>query len=155
MGFKAAALLEEMISGKSVPSQTILFPPVGVVTRASTDMMSSEDPQMAAVLGYIREHACDPMQVNDLLPIVPLSRRSLELRFFQVRGRSLHEEIRRIQLQRATRLLAQTHLPLDQVARASGLGSAVWLTKVFRKELGVTPGEHRRRHGEVPMAAPA
>ncbi len=152
IGFQAATWLEEMMSGKSLPPQTLLLPPAGVVGRASTDTLSLADPQMAKILRHICEHACDPMQVNDLLTIVPLSRRSLEVRFFQARGRSLHEEIRRIQLQRAMRLLAQTYLPLEHVARASGFGSPDWMGKVFRKELGVTPGEHRRRHGSMAMA---
>jgi LacI family transcriptional regulator len=131
-----------------VPLQVVI-PPAGVVARASTDTVSLADPQMSTVLRYIREHACDPIQVNDLLAIVPLSRRTLEVRFFQARGRSLHEEIRRIQLQRASRLLAQTYLPLEHVARAAGFGSPDWMGKVFRKELGITPGEHRRRCGSV------
>ena len=110
---------------------------------------------MAKVLRHIREHACDPMQVNDLLSITPLSRRSLELRFVQVRGRSLHDEIRRIQLQKAMRLLTQTYLPLEEVARASGYGSSSWMARVFHKELGISPGEHRRRCGTVQVAAMA
>ncbi len=68
----------------------------------------------------------------------------MERRFIQVRGRSLHEEIRRIQIQQAMALLVQTNLSLDQVARTSGFGSATWMVRVFRKELGMTPGEHRR-----------
>jgi AraC-like DNA-binding protein len=128
---------------------------VGVVGRASTDVLALDDPQMAAIMRYIHEHACDPMQVNDLLSIVPLSRRSMERRFFQVRGRSPHEEIRRLQLQRATRLLAQTHLPLKQVAQASGFKSAIMMIRVFRKELGMTPGEHRLRSATSVMAAPS
>ncbi len=155
IGFKAATLLEEMMSGKSLAQQAYPFPPVGVVSRTSTETLSLEDPQMAKALHYIREHACDPMQIDDLLSVVPLSRRSLQLRFIQARSRSVHEEIRRIQIQRATRLLTQTYLPLDQIARASGFGSPEWMAKVFRKQLGVSPSEHRRRYGSAAMAAPA
>ncbi len=110
---------------------------------------------MNKALIYIQEHACDPMQVNDLLSVVPLSRRSMEVRFTKVLGRSPHEEIRRIQIQRVIRLLSQTHLPQDQVARASGFRSPTMMIKAFRKELGVTPGEYRRRCGQAPMAARA
>ncbi len=155
IGFHSARRLEEMMSGKSVPNRTILLPPVGVACRASTDTLSLADTHMAKVLRHIREHACDPMQVNDLLSITPLSRRSLELRFVQARGRSLHDEIRRIQLQKAMRLLAETYLPLKDVAQASGFGSPGWMAKVFHKELGITPGEHRRRCGTVQIPAMA
>jgi LacI family transcriptional regulator len=142
-----------MMSGKSAPMRKTVIPPAGVVGRASTDTLSLDDPQMVPVLRYIREHACDPMQIDDLLSVVPLSRRSMELRFIKAIGRSPHEEIRRVQIHRATRLLAQTHLPLDQVARASGFGGAPMMIRVFRKELGVTPGEHRRRCGTAATAA--
>ena len=153
IGFQAATFLEQMMSGTPVPNRTIWLQPVGVACRASTDTLSLADAQMAKVLRHIREHACDPMQVNDLLAIVPLSRRCLELRFFRARGRSLHDEIRRVQLQRATRLLSQTYLPLEHVSRASGFGSPEWMAKVFRKELGVSPSEHRRRYGTMLTAA--
>ena len=49
-------------------------------------------------------------------------------------------------------MLVQTNLSLDQVARTSGFGSATQLGRVFRKELGMTPGEHRRRCRTAAMA---
>ena len=155
IGFQAATCLEELMSGTPVPNGTIQLQPVGVACRASTDTLSLADAQMAKVLRHIREHACDPMQINDLLSIVQLSRRRASSCGSFGPAAALHEEIRRIQLQRATRLLTQTYLPLDQVARASGFGSAVWMVKVFRKELGMTPGEHRRRAGSLATGTPS
>src|SRR5262249_15436544 len=138
-GYLAAELLDEMMSGKPKPANPIVMEPLGVVRRGSTDLLSTlEDPRIAAALRYIREHACDPIQVDDVAAKVSMSRRALERQFVQVRGRSPHEEIRRVQLQRATLLLVQTRMSLDQVASASGFSSAEWMNRVFHKDLGLT-----------------
>jgi len=42
-------------------------------------------------------------------------------------------------------LLISTHLPLEQVAQQTGFRSAQYLNAVFRRILGQTPGEYRRR----------
>ena len=134
------------MAGKACGTTHIGVEPLWVVTRKSTDVLAVEDRKVAAALRFIREHAAEPMHVRDILERVPISRRSLELRFRKVVGRSINEEMQHIHFQRARQLLIQTDYSLKRVAELSGFGSQSYLAQMFRRKLGVTPLRYRREH---------
>ena len=93
---------------------------------------------------FIREHACDGISVAQVLESVPLSRRSLETHFKKLLGRTPHDEIVRVQIERAKQLLAQTELPLKAIAARLGFRHPEYLNVLFRRATGQTPGAYRR-----------
>jgi transcriptional regulator GlxA family with amidase domain len=48
-----------------------------------------------------------------------------------------------VRLDMACRLLLNTDLPIDKIARRSGIGTGGGLAKIFRKHLSTTPTEYR------------
>jgi LacI family transcriptional regulator len=144
IGFEAAAQLDRLMNGEKLEPLTLL-PPVRVVPRASTDVLSIGDEDIVLAVRFIREHAAEPLQVDDVLDHVPLSRRSLERRFRQLVRHSITDEIRRAHIARAKELLANTELAMSQVAAGSGFTTATRLGIVFHKEVGESPTEFRRR----------
>ncbi len=140
IGYEAAALLDVMMDGGAPPRQLTAVPPEGLVARHSTDVLAIDDPDVADALRFIRSRACDPITVRDVLDSAKLSRSTLEARFRESLGRSIHAEIRRVQLDAARRLLATTNTPLKEVARQSGFSSVQYFTAVFRAATGQTPG---------------
>jgi LacI family transcriptional regulator len=86
------------------------------------------------------------MTIEDVLEHVAMSRRNLERRFRRVMQRSLLDEIRRVRLDRAARLLCDTDLDMPRVAEQSGFTNQVRFSTVFREHLGETPTGYRRRH---------
>lgn len=149
IGYEAAELLARLMAGEPAPTQPVLIEPLGVVTRQSTDVLAVDDRDVAAAVRYIREHACDGIQVEDVLAAVPLSRSVLDRRFTQVLGHSPKEEISRVRLQRIKQLLADTDLKLPQVAAMTGFPHPEYLSAMFKKTTGQTLGEFRaanRRH---------
>ncbi len=144
-GYEAAALLDRMIAGEPVAPEAHLFRPLGIATRQSTDVLAIPDPDVAAALRLIREHACDGINVEDLLRKVLLSRRVFEERFGRVVGRTPHQEIMRVKLARARRLLAETNLPLAATARQAGFSHEEYLSVVFKRETGQSPRAFRGR----------
>jgi transcriptional regulator GlxA family with amidase domain len=48
-----------------------------------------------------------------------------------------------VRLDMCCRLLAETNLPVDKVARRCGIGNGGRLSKIFRRYLGTTPTEYR------------
>lgn len=56
-----------------------------------------------------------------------------------------HQHLLDLRLRRARELLATGDGDLGSVAVASGLGSAAALCRLFRREMGMTPGEYRAR----------
>jgi LacI family transcriptional regulator len=150
IGFEAAALLNHLMSGKDVANHPRLIRPKGVATRRSTDVLAIEDRHIAAALRIIREQACEGLDIPTLLKSVPLSRSVLERRFAQILGRSPNEEILRVKLGRACRLLEESDLPLAEVAEKCGFEHAEYFSRLFKKKLGSTPGEFRK----TPLARP-
>ncbi|HXF09421.1 MAG TPA: XylR family transcriptional regulator, partial [Desulfuromonadaceae bacterium] len=82
IGYEAAALLDQMIAGKQPKQPLILVQPVGVITRRSTDVLAIEDRHITMATQFIRERACEGIDVSDVLKVVPLSRSTLERRFY-------------------------------------------------------------------------
>jgi LacI family transcriptional regulator len=145
-GYAAAEMLASLMRGEAAPALPSLVPPRGVVVRLSSDTVAVEDEEVAQALRFIRDNIGRPIGVPDLLRAIPVSRRALEQRFAQAIGRSPAEEIRRVRIDRATRLLAGTDLTLDQVARKCGLPYAKALQRLLSRAKKKTAVACRRQH---------
>ena len=143
-GYRVAALLDEMMQGRVRRKQSLVVEPLHVVVRRSTDIIALDDPDVVSALRFLHENAARPIGVDDVVRHVQLSRRSLEIRFQNAVGRTVHAEIQRVRLERAKQLLTETDLPIPKVAEATGYGSASYLGQVFRQSLGITPARFRR-----------
>jgi LacI family transcriptional regulator len=143
-GYQAAAVLDAMMRGDPAPREPIYIEPGGVTCRASTDILAIDDHLIAQALKFIRDHACEGIDVTDVVRHVPLSRSVLERRFRNLLGKTLNEEIVRLRLNRAIELLSSTPLELKVIADRCGFGSQSYMTAVFRAKLGVTPGSYRK-----------
>ncbi len=92
------------------------------------------------------------MEANYRLPLntaavarqVNLSESYLRGLYRRVYGCTVADYLRQVRLSIAARLLSGSALSIGQVAEASGFGSVEYFTTVFRKTMGVTPGEYRR-----------
>ncbi len=145
VGYEAAAILDGLMQGGSPPDRPVLVPPVGIATRQSTDLVAIDEPEIAAAIRFIREHAHQTIQVTDILRQVPLSRTTLETRFRRILGRTPMEEIRRVHVERASDLLANTDLSMAHIAARSGFPHPSNMATIFKKITGLSPTEYRRQ----------
>lgn len=145
VGFEAAALLSRLMAGQEPPSEPLFLPPQGVVVRQSSDVVAVSDPELSAILNFIRRHGTEPIGVEDVTAQVGASRRKLERKFRAAMHRTIHDEIRRVRIERAKRLLSTTDLAMPAIANRSGFDSARRLATVFRKQTGTTPTAYRRQ----------
>lgn len=146
IGFRAAALLRDLMAGAPPPPGPILLAPLAVAGRASSDRLAIADPEVAAALRFIHARALSGIQVEDVLGAVPLSRSVLERRFRAMLGRAPAAEIRRLRIEHAQGLLAGSDQPIQAVARATGFRTARQFTTTFANETGMTPTVFRRRY---------
>jgi len=72
-----------------------------------------------------------------------VSRRLLEMRFRDVLGTGVAEELRRVRLERVCRQLRNTNLPLGEISAKSGFSSSSHLNALFRKTYGMTMRDWR------------
>ena len=154
IGYEAAALLDRLLVGEPPPEEPLLIEPIGIVKRGSSDIIATEDREIARAVRYIRENACSGISVRDILAQLPISRSALERRMRAALDRSPNEEIVRVRIERAKQLLAETDLPLAGVAHRSGFRSTPYLVEVFKRKTGVTPGDYRAASTRVVRERP-
>ncbi len=146
-GFDAAQLLDRMMDGQTVATdQPLLTKPLGIHVRASTDILAIEDREIASALRFIRLHANENIRVTDILKEIPLSRRVFEARFRKALGRTPHDEIQRIRIQRVKELLQSTDLSIGQIALRTGFEHAEYLAAAFKRETNYSPSDFRKAH---------
>jgi LacI family transcriptional regulator len=145
IGYEAAELLDRMMRGRPLPDQPIRIGPRRVVTRQSTDVMAVSDPDVVQAVRLIRENSYKNVNVCNLLESIPISQTSLYRRFKHHLGRTPKEEMTRVRLERAKQLLAETSLPIQNIAERIGYAEAKYFIEVFHAAEGVTPLRFRRR----------
>lgn len=147
-GYEAAALLARMMGGeKKAVAPTHQVQPVRVVERQSTDVVAVEDAKVAAALKFIRQHACEGVDVGDVLRAVPMARTRLEQKFKALLGHSPHRQIVQQRIARAKHLLAESKVAISEVAEQAGFDNASYLSVAFRRETGLSPFAYRAKHG--------
>jgi LacI family transcriptional regulator len=151
IGFEAARLLDLQLAGQAVAEMVTEIPPVGVITRHSTEVLSIDDSVVAEAVQFIRQNASRSISVDDVLRAVAMSRRNLERRFRRAMRRSLLDEIRRVHIDRAAKLLRETELPIPQIAEQSGYASHVRFSTVFRQQMETTPTGYRQKFRTRPL----
>ena len=145
-GYEAAALLKKMMDGemsRKAERKPLLIPPVGISARQSTDVVAIPDRKIAQALRYIKDRACEGINVADVLRQCPMARTQLERRFRQVIGRSPREEIERVRMTRVQELLSRTTLPISAIAEEAGFEYPEYLSVAFKRCFGVTPKAFR------------
>lgn len=145
IGYQATALLDGIMNGGKSPDQPIRLPPLGIVTRRSSDVLAMPDLQLAAGTRYLREHVFQAISINDVARAAGMSRRVFERRFVAQVGRPPKAEILRLRLERVKDLLAGTDWTLAQIAERTGFKYSEYLHAVFKQKVGILPGRFRER----------
>jgi LacI family transcriptional regulator len=145
-GYAAAEQLDSIMSGKKIKRLDTLLPPLGIATRQSTDTFAVEDKDVSVSAHYILAHACDGIQVDDIVKQTQLTRRALETRFKKALGKTPHALIIETRLSKAERCLRETTLTLEQIADRCGFEYPEYLSVLFKKHRNMTPGEYRQQH---------
>jgi len=147
-GYAAAALLGELMAGRKTcaTKERIVVSPLYVVERQSTDVLATEDRDVAAGLRFIREHVSQGIQVGDVAEAAAMSRRTLQQRFRRVIGRSIHDEIKRARVDHMARMLINTNLSIGEIARSLQCTEVKNIARYFRQRTGLSPAQYRRKH---------
>jgi len=96
---------------------------------------------------YLRTNSSGPISIRKLAADCGLSVRQFERKFREQVWTTPRELIIRMRVQRACDLLRQTSTSLSDVALACGFYDQADFNRHFKKHLGLTPGEYRRRYG--------
>jgi LacI family transcriptional regulator len=144
IGYQAAQMLDQLMRKSPPPQKHAFLPPNGVIARDSTDFFAVDDKVVARAMRYIERNTGAEIDVDSIAQAADVSRRTLQRRFRNSAGRSIAQELRRIRLMKAKRLLAQTDLLVKQIARETGFRDPIRLYEALVREEGITPSDYRR-----------
>lgn len=136
----AVGCLDVLMEDRQPRETMINVPPLGVVERASTATMAIADREVAHAVEFIRGHGFEPINVADVSGRVQVSRVTLERRFRQVMGVTMHDYLTQLRVRRAKELLvAEPPQSLQAIAQQCGLADRRRLNQVFLSVVGETP----------------
>jgi transcriptional regulator GlxA family with amidase domain len=104
-----------------------------------------EPPRLRDISTFVLEHLEQPLPVARIAAGVGMSSRTLSRWCREHLQESPAEIVRRVRLDEAQRLLAETELPLKDITTRTGLGDASTMWRAFTQHLGVTPAAYRQR----------
>lgn len=84
-----------------------------------------------------------PISIDDAARLAAMSERNFLRRFKSEIGMTPSDFLLRARLNLSCRMLVESRLPIDKIARHCGIGSGGQLAKLFRKHLATTPTDYR------------
>jgi transcriptional regulator GlxA family with amidase domain len=110
---------------------------------------SETSPRLGKVLDYVRANFENPLSVRELADVAGVSERQLRRRFMRDLGIGVAAFVVKTRIQVASSRLVRGNDALSKIALDVGFCDQCAFTKAFRKALGLTPGEYRRRYTDA------
>jgi len=143
-GYDVARLIDRIIRDPEAEREDVMVWPTHIVTRQSTDIYANNNPHIAEVLKYIHENISQKISVDDLVSLVPLSRRLLETRFKRSMGTSIYDYIIQVRIEKMTQLLSEG-MSVSEAAVELGFSDIKNVSRSFKQLKGITPSEYRQQ----------
>jgi len=144
MGYRGAALLDELMNGKPAPRKPIRVPPAGLIVRKSSDLFAVGHKGVARSLRFIWEHHHEPIHVGDLARAAGMSVRGLQQAFVEHIGRSPAHELHRVRIDHAKQLLISSTARTEAIAALCGYPNTNSFWVAFRRDTGMSPAHYRK-----------
>lgn len=96
------------------------------------------------VIEYIASHFNEHMSLEELGKTASMNKTYLSAYFKEVMKVSIVEYIEHIRVNHACMLLRTTKLPVTEVAIQSGFNGISYFNRIFKRQIGETPGEYRK-----------
>jgi LacI family transcriptional regulator len=102
-------------------------------------------PGVAKSLRFMWEHCDKPISVDELAGMAGMSMRSFYQAFTEHVRRPPGEELHRIRIERAKKLLAESNDKIDVIAQQCGYqsGNSFWVA--FKQATGISPRQYQKQ----------
>jgi AraC family transcriptional regulator len=139
-GFLDRILVDELNTALAVQIMRRFLDPAAI-TLAPSNGLSRE--RLQRVRDYVEAHLDEDLSLTMLADIACLSPYHFSRSFKQATGVGPQRYVIQRRVERAKRLMRQTHQPLALIALEAGFADQSHFTIAFRREIGVTPGAFR------------
>ena len=145
-GYMTCKLLHQQILSGSKEPFDVWITPLGIKERASTSILNVKDPHVLKMIRHIDNNYSLDIKMEDILKIVPLSRRSIEMRFKKATGYTIYQYLLNVRVEHFAYLLTTTHRSYVDIAYEVGFRDLSNVSRTFRKYKGCTPLEYRKKY---------
>jgi transcriptional regulator GlxA family with amidase domain len=111
-----------------------------------------EDAEVARCQTWIADHYQEPSPVLGMVRLSGLPERSFKRRFRQATGMSPLEYVHTLRLEEAKHMLESSAAPVEAIANEVGYEDAGFFSRLFRRQVSLTPAQYRRRFGSMRKA---
>ena len=148
VGYLAAEAIDTLIKNNEAKIKNIIIEPVNIITRQSSDIIAIDDEHVSAAIRFIRSNSRRAIHVQDVIEQSILSSRALQQRFQKFLGRTINHEIRRVRVLEFANLLISTNETVKTLSYDMQFGDIGHISRIFKKEMEMTPIEYRRKYGK-------
>lgn len=146
-GYRLGQILDEKINSGDKSLFKIVHDPVCIVERESTPSISINDQYVRRIVEYMDAHFTEKIGIKEAIADIPLSRRSIEIRFKNEFGdRTMLDYLTGLRIERLKHLLESTDMTLLSAATSAGFSEIENIYRIFKKNVGCTPSEYRQVH---------
>jgi len=109
--------------------------------------------RLGRVIAYLHDHLDEPLDLHRLAEVAHLSPYHWHRVYHALHGETIAVTVRRLRLHKATGYLANTSLPVEQLARRCGYPNAQSFARAFRTAYGMSPLQYRQQGEHVAFRA--
>lgn len=113
---------------------------------------SADDAVVAHCQRWISEHHAASAPVATLIEmaaVMDVSERAFQRRFAKATGMSPLEYVHLVRMEEAKQLLEASNKPVEEIANDVGYEDASFFARLFKRKVGITPAQYRRRFGAL------
>lgn len=111
-----------------------------------------DDAIIARCQSWIAENYHERAPVAAMVRLSGLAERSFKRRFQQATGMSPLEYVHTLRLEEAKHLLERSEQPVEAIANQIGYEDAGFFSRLFRRQVKLTPAQYRKRFGAMRKA---
>lgn len=119
-----------------------------ILRHADISAPTEEDPvsmRMRRFLEYIEEHLDQDISLEEMAASAGVSKTEVLRCFHKTLQTTPYSYVMEVRLSKASELLAETGLPVGEIASRTGFNQQSYFGKRFKEKMGVTPLEYRRK----------
>lgn len=111
--------------------------------RVIAELQGSESTTIGEIVAYVEQHYQQELSLQDIAGRFHVSREYVSRKFKQEYGINLTDFISALRIDHAKRLMLNPQLKVAQIAEMVGFHDEKYFSKVFKKQVGVSPSAYR------------
>jgi transcriptional regulator GlxA family with amidase domain len=111
-----------------------------------------DDALIARCQNWIAEHYNERAPVASMVRLSGIAERSFKRRFQQATGMAPLQYVHTLRLEEAKQMLESTDQPIEAIANEIGYEDAAFFSRLFRRNVNLTPAQYRKRFGAMRRA---